>query len=109
MNDSVLIAVLVLGFCAFVAVAWWECYHYHLRLRAQLEEIDLLKRELAARVPPQSCLADASRLWVEPAEDERLVLVKFRTLAGLRDFYRWAHGEILDANIRARAEAEKHA
>lgn len=66
-----------------------------------------LEAQIAAEAAPEFCLRDIVQTWHRPAEDddgERLVLVKFTTVAGMVDFHWWVKNQSKRAKDAARAK-----
>jgi hypothetical protein len=96
--------VLLLLF-ALVLYQTWIIYKARQDRAERFEESMRLKTELERRTPSEFCLRDIVGTWQQQDSDERLILVKFRSSAGLMDFFRWVRREHQDAGLRARAEA----
>lgn len=103
-----MIEIAVVGLGVAVAILALQRRRYTVRESAHLEEVTLLKRELETRTPTETCLRDVTRVWHQSEDNERLVLVRFRTLAAMEDFHRWLRPLVIKADMRARAEAERN-
>lgn len=110
MNHAAAVSLCLVLLMLFALVLYQTWIIHKLRqIRAEhFEESMRLKTELERRTPSEFCLRDIIGTWQQQDTDERLMLVKFRSSAGLTDFFRWLRLQHTDASLRARAEALKN-